>query len=413
MFYSLNYKLKEPQDSDYFELDDFNYNTELIDTELKRLSQRGIGGSAFEYIVTLYADSWESNNGIYQQPISIEGISSSTKICLKLPLNLTSAEYNNVVNSIISISSIGTDTIIFNALGIRPAMDIKLNIVVLGATGINPDPPTPGPGPGPTPEPPTIVTWSDGTDEEIQAMITASDAGIIDLAEYWHIGDERQLTLSAMGGIDENENHPSQTTSFVIVALDTKVDNMSNPCYNYRYVNKTSTRTYPSAIVQQKNCLNERNKMNTARTTANGWTDAPRRIWCNETYKSAIPSSIVDIFKQVKVKCSESYPSSSQLTYTNDYFFFPTSFEVVGESSTYGRSNPCEYQNLSVLPYYQTVENRTKTYTENGVAYNTSWLTRSVVSGNSISYVSITSSGSVVNSFADSNSCGIAPAGCI
>lgn len=45
------------------------------------------------------------------------------------------------------------------------------------------------------PKLPKKVTWADGTDQEIEALIKAADEGLIDLAEYagWKVGDERVI----------------------------------------------------------------------------------------------------------------------------------------------------------------------------------------------------------------------------
>lgn len=52
-----------------------------------------------------------------------------------------------------------------------------------------------------------IVTWAGGTDEEIVLMVAAADAGYIDLTDYWSVGQERTVHLSAMsgGGIAEQD----------------------------------------------------------------------------------------------------------------------------------------------------------------------------------------------------------------
>ena len=33
-----------------------------------------------------------------------------------------------------------------------------------------------------------IVTWANGTDEEIVAMVEAADQGLINLSDYWAVG---------------------------------------------------------------------------------------------------------------------------------------------------------------------------------------------------------------------------------
>lgn len=51
------------------------------------------------------------------------------------------------------------------------------------------------------------VSWADGTDEQIAAMIQAADEGEINLADYWNVGDERTVQLSAMEATGVGESH--------------------------------------------------------------------------------------------------------------------------------------------------------------------------------------------------------------
>ena len=44
-----------------------------------------------------------------------------------------------------------------------------------------------------------VVTWADGTDEEIADMVKAADKGLIKLSDYWAVGQQRKVKLSPMG----------------------------------------------------------------------------------------------------------------------------------------------------------------------------------------------------------------------
>lgn len=52
-----------------------------------------------------------------------------------------------------------------------------------------------------------IVSWADGTDEQIAAMVAAADAGEIVLSDYWSEGDTRTVQLSAMAADGVGESH--------------------------------------------------------------------------------------------------------------------------------------------------------------------------------------------------------------
>lgn len=64
-----------------------------------------------------------------------------------------------------------------------------------------------------------IVTWADGTDEEIVAMVEAADKGEINLADHWKVGDERVVHLSAMAATEVEESHVAQDVVFVLMHM--------------------------------------------------------------------------------------------------------------------------------------------------------------------------------------------------
>ena len=65
-----------------------------------------------------------------------------------------------------------------------------------------------------------LPSWSTGTDAEIKAVVDAYYAGELTLEEIqsvWSIGDEREVTLSAMAATGVGETHASQTVKFVLM----------------------------------------------------------------------------------------------------------------------------------------------------------------------------------------------------
>ena len=61
-----------------------------------------------------------------------------------------------------------------------------------------------------------IVTFADGTNEEILAMIEAHYNDKINLSDYWAVGDIRTVHLSAMEAIGVGESHRAQTVQYRI-----------------------------------------------------------------------------------------------------------------------------------------------------------------------------------------------------
>ena len=256
-----------------------------------------------------------------------------------------------------------------------------------------------------------IPSWADGTDEQIAEIIAAADRGEINLTDYWDVGDTRQVQLSAMSATGVGESHVAQTVELVLVAKDTGVNDSSNPCYNYQYVDDSKVRKYPSFIVQQKNGLangtsGEFGYMNSSNTNSGSWNGCARRTWCNNVYKSAVPSSLRDIFKQVKVKTIETY-NGSTMQESSDYFFLPAEKEVFG-SATY--SNTTEANALSIWPYYNDSANRIKLQGSSGSANG--WWERSPSASSATGFCGVGYSGGASGNYA-SHAFLLAPAGCI
>ena len=189
-----------------------------------------------------------------------------------------------------------------------------------------------------------IVTWADGTDAEIVAMVNAADAGSINLADYWSVGDERQVTLSAMEATGVGESHVEQTVTFVLMNSGGKT-----------LVNATpSGRSECSFIVGMKNGLAEKGYMNSSDTNNGGWDECARRTWCNNVFKNSIPSTLQEIFKQHHNVTSWSGSSTRDST---DYFALPAEKEIFGSVS---EANATAESSLTQFQYYVTPANRLK-----------------------------------------------------
>lgn len=226
-----------------------------------------------------------------------------------------------------------------------------------------------------------IVTWADGTDEEIVAMVNAADNGEINLADYWAVGDERQVTLSAMEATGVRESHVEQTVTFVLMNAGGKT--LANAT--------ASGRSECSFIVGMKNGLAngttaESGYMNASNTNSGGWEACARRTWCNDVFRNAIPSTLRDIFKQ-HLNITANGSSSTTATST-DYFALPAEKEVFGSASY---ANSTAEASLTQFEYYKTSSNRIKKRGDSGSAYY--WWERSPIFGNSSNFCYVTSSG--------------------
>lgn len=237
-----------------------------------------------------------------------------------------------------------------------------------------------------------LVSWSTGTDAEIKAMVDAYYAGELTLADIqsvWSIGDEREVTLSAMAATGVGETHASQTVKFVLMNWGGKTLTDNTECL---------------AIVGQKNSLAEKGNMNSSNTNSGGWNSCSRRSWCNDVYKAAIPSDFRELFKQYNNQSGTGGGSSSGTQTTADYFALPVEIEVFGIRTISVEGEGSQFK------YYETSANRVKTLGEGGSA--TSWWERSANSGNSNRFCMVNSIGDTDVSYAN-NKNGLAPFGCI
>lgn len=238
-------------------------------------------------------------------------------------------------------------------------------------------------------EPPT---WAGGTDAEIVEALEKHYAGEIDLTDYWSVGDERQVSLSAMWATGVGESHVAQTVTMVLMnvggkTLATAINGISECAF----------------IVGQKDCLKEAGYMNSSNTNTGGWNDCARRTWCNATYRDSIPSTLRGIFKQHQNVTSSG--SSTGTTTSTDYFALPAEKEVFGSVT---HANSTAESSLSQFTYYAASASRIKEL--NGSA--SIWWERSPYYGNYTMFCYVFPDGSGNKSNA-SNTYGIAPFGVI
>jgi len=212
-------------------------------------------------------------------------------------------------------------------------------------------------------------SWADGTDEEIAAMVRAHYDGKIKLSDYWSVGDERVVSLSAMEATGVEESHAAQNVVFVLSNVGGKylADGVTECAFQ----------------VDQKNTLNETGYMNSTMTNIGGWKDSARRTWCNSVYKNAIPSTLRGIFKEFINQSGTGGSSSSGVEDTTDTFALRAEIEIFG-SRSYSVSGEG-----SQVTYYQTSSNRIKQ--ANGS--NSAWWGRSPKSGNSYRFCYVNTSG--------------------
>ena len=240
---------------------------------------------------------------------------------------------------------------------------------------------------------PEIVSWADGTDEQISAMVAALEDGTLTVEDTgWAVGDKRTVQLGAMAATGVGESHAAQTVQLVL---------------SHAGATKGITRADGKPIhfqVDQVNSLNESGYMNSSNTNSGSWNGCARRTWCNAIYYNAIPEALRPIFKQMKVTTAETY-NGSTLKESEDFFALRADKEIFG-AVTY--SNATEAAALEQIDWYKTAANREKL--RNGSA--DFWWERSPYASGSAYFCLVYSNGSATSTSA-TFAYGLAPFGCI
>lgn len=191
------------------------------------------------------------------------------------------------------------------------------------------------------------VSWADGTDEEIAAMVAAADKGIINLADYWKVGDTRSIPIK----------YDVYTSYDDLVLMDTN-------CKGFTLASATSGgRTTPNFMVGFKNCLGLAARVfNSTTLSSDKWTNSEMRTWLNGDFKSYLPSGLLGIFKQFTWQQGD---VSDALDTTTDYFGLPPLTTLHGtcvydiNDNPYG-CYPSEDALYEQWTWYQTADNKVK-----------------------------------------------------
>ena len=128
MRYTQYYKLRIPEGPDYYDVEDFNNNTQTIDTELNRLKNMiGSAGGATEQIITVPATGWVEG----QQTVSLTGVTSCSIIIMGMATGATSEQVDTILIAKINALSVGNGTVTLVAYGETPAIDVPLSFVIM------------------------------------------------------------------------------------------------------------------------------------------------------------------------------------------------------------------------------------------------------------------------------------------
>ena len=263
----------------------------------------------------------------------------------------------------------------------------------------------------------TLSFVSDTLNENSWDTISeVSDAG--QGANYWAIGDRKQVTLNGTVGslslsnfstyafiIGFNHNSSREGSGRIHFQLaKTALSGGTDICFTDGSYNSTGS----SAAF----------RMNTSNTNSGGWKDSYMRNNICGTSKTstsgrimgAIPADLRNALKSVTKYTNNTGNSSSSgaVTATTDYFFLLAEYEVFG-NITYSNTYEANYQQQ--YAYYSAGNSKVK-YRHNSTGSSAHWWLRSPYASGSNRFVRVNTSGSVTDVYAYS-SLGFAPGFCV
>ncbi len=261
----------------------------------------------------------------------------------------------------------------------------------------------------------SVPPLNDCTWEEISDISTAGEG-----ANYWAIGDRKQVTLNGTVGslslsnfstyafiIGFNHNSGREGSGRIHFQLaKTALSGGTDICFtDGSYKSSGSSAAF---------------RMNTSRTNSGGWNSSYMRNNICGTSKSttsgrimgAIPAELRNALKSV-TKYTDNTANgggsvSSYVTATTDFFFLLSEYEVFG-NITYGNTYEANYQQQ--YAYYSAGNSKVK-YRHNGTGSAAHWWLRSPYAGDSYYFVNVYTGG-MIGSFSAHASLGFAPGFCV
>lgn len=236
-----------------------------------------------------------------------------------------------------------------------------------------------------------IVPFQDATFEEIAVMLKRHYAGVIDLSEFWHVGDTKIIKYSGMEAINVGESHAATTQLLTIIGFNH--DDMSSG-------------GKAAVTLQFSNGLGNAGYMHRVASNVGGWRDSNRRAWCNEILYAALDPKLQALIKPVD-KLTSLGNRSTSLVATSDKTFLLSESEIVGTTpNLLGIANEGEQ-----YPFFVAADNRKKKQSDVVSGYD-NWWTRSPAKANGRDYLYVESDGDIHNGDS-SGEYRIVPAFCI
>lgn len=243
-----------------------------------------------------------------------------------------------------------------------------------------------------------------------------SDAGTG--ANYWAIGDRKQVTLNGTVGSLSLSNF---STYAFIIGFNHNSGREGSGRIHFQLAKTALSGGTDVCLTDGQYLISGSSaafRMNTSNTNSGGWEDSYMRNNICGTSKSttsgrimgAIPAELRNALKSVTKYTNNngSSSASSAVTATTDYFFLLSEYEVFG-NITYSNSYEANYQQQ--YAYYSAGNSKVK-YRHNSTGSAASWWLRSPRAGTSSYFVRVGTYGTVDYTGTNS-SLGFAPGFCV
>ena len=258
-----------------------------------------------------------------------------------------------------------------------------------------------------------IVTWADGTDAQISAMLEAHYAGDMDISDYWNIGDVRTVSISSFSS--GTVTHVAQNIQLVIIGI--KHDDLTT---------SINGKTKAAITVQTKQMLGNTGSAEREYywgsshypvSNSENWSDNPlRTTYLNTNFYNALSTTTFrNLIKTVTKKNLSTHTGTTTIN-TSDKIFLPSYPEVFGTTvySNYISGGAVSNYEGTQYNYFSTSSNRIKYWNNNGANSSTAgaWWLRSPSSYYNSSYGyywCYVYSGGTATCGNGSDACGLAP----
>lgn len=259
-----------------------------------------------------------------------------------------------------------------------------------------------------TPKSLEIVTFADGTWEQLQAMLEAHYNNEINISDYWAVDDRRSIPITAMSATGVGEPHHADTYEYVILGIEH--DDLAEPINGHTKAAVTigQVRCLTTTGATQTSGDAELGYMNSTNTNAGGWESCARRKWCNEVFFNALPDGLKQMIKTVKKYSGLGGGSSSGIQTTQDKVFLLSEIEIFGSRTYSVEGEGSQY------PYFAiSTSNRYKLPPWTSGYVSAYWWDRSPRSGYSDNFCYVNVYGSANYDASASNALALAPNLCL